>query len=281
MNTLHIATLFAVIILVLTAAIFFGEEKPTVILDIARDGSILVTHVLEVEEGVEIVKVRAISEPASDAVAYEKEPYLTEINCSRDTCDIIVYYPDAGSLNITYLVTGLTNYSGGVWTVNFITDADTLVMLPKDTVPIFIPEDFISIRERKGRYFILLPRGEHVIEYVLLIEIPKKGVEREEGGVKREKTQEGIMDLLLPLAILAVVVAVFLKIKSKREFKELSETDRLILKTVKKKKSLTLSELVRETGLPKTTVYRRVNRLAEAGYLKIERKGYRLVITLA
>ena len=52
----------------------------------------------------------------------------------------------------------------------------------------------------------------------------------------------------------------------------LADRDRAIIEAVKKGAN-TLSEIVRATGLPKTTVYRRVKRLVKEGYLVERREG--------
>ena len=52
----------------------------------------------------------------------------------------------------------------------------------------------------------------------------------------------------------------------------LADRDREIIEAVKKGAN-TLSEIVRTTGLPKTTVYRRVKRLVKEGYLVERREG--------
>ena len=52
----------------------------------------------------------------------------------------------------------------------------------------------------------------------------------------------------------------------------LADRDRVIVEAVKKGAN-TLSEIVRATGLPKTTVYRRVKRLVKEGYLVERREG--------
>jgi uncharacterized membrane protein len=55
---------------------------------------------------------------------------------------------------------------------------------------------------------------------------------------------------------------------------ELDETDKLILDTlVKHGGSMLQSELLRDTGLPKTTLWRHVRKLERLGYIRIVREG--------
>ncbi len=55
---------------------------------------------------------------------------------------------------------------------------------------------------------------------------------------------------------------------------ELDETDKLILGTIDEHGgSMLQSELLRETGLPKTTLWRHVRKLERLGYIKIVREG--------
>ena len=55
---------------------------------------------------------------------------------------------------------------------------------------------------------------------------------------------------------------------------ELDDTDRLILGAIDEHGgSMLQSELLRETGLPKTTLWRHVRKLERLGYIKIVREG--------
>jgi len=54
----------------------------------------------------------------------------------------------------------------------------------------------------------------------------------------------------------------------------LDDVDRLILETLERNGGEMLqSELMRATGLPKTTIWRHVRRLAEQGYIEVIREG--------
>lgn len=61
----------------------------------------------------------------------------------------------------------------------------------------------------------------------------------------------------------------------------LDEVDRLILRKLEEHGgSMLQSQLLRETGIPKTTLWRHVRRLAEQGYIRIEKEGKSNRLTL-
>ncbi|ALL00980.1 hypothetical protein Pyrde_0932 [Pyrodictium delaneyi] len=61
----------------------------------------------------------------------------------------------------------------------------------------------------------------------------------------------------------------------------LDDVDRLILRKLREHGgSMLQSQLLRETGIPKTTLWRHVRRLAEQGYIKIEKEGKSNRLTL-
>ena len=249
-----------------------GYAEVRIVLDVEADGSAMVTHIIEVTGDLDMAVVKLLSKPASEVLAYGTGgAYSVAIEHNGSGYYAVVFYPERGPLNITYVVTDLAEYSEGMWILRFNTSSETLVILPSGTVPINIPASFKTIVKVGDRYGIILPKGNHLVEYVVLIEIPKPG-----GG------PEGwnYMDYVPYLAVTGLAIALlFLVLKKRRLNHSLDDTDRLIIEAVRRSGSITLSELVRKTSLPKTTVYRRVNRLAERGVLRIERTdGKKLII---
>jgi len=111
--------------------------------------------------------------------------------------------------------------------------------------------------------------------------------------------QESKGSSVLPLAALVAVVAVVggLVALRRSNFRSggnslaaeprvvsstaLDEVDRLILRKLEEHGgSMLQSQLLRETGIPKTTLWRHVRRLAEQGYIRIEKEGKSNRLTL-
>lgn len=62
---------------------------------------------------------------------------------------------------------------------------------------------------------------------------------------------------------------------------DMSEVDRTILKFLEARQGVVYqSEIIKELGLPKSTVHKALRRLAEAGYVEIEKRGKFNVVIL-
>lgn len=60
---------------------------------------------------------------------------------------------------------------------------------------------------------------------------------------------------------------------------DLPEIDRSILKLLEQRHAMYQSEIMKELGLPKSTVHKALRRLSEAGYVEVQKRGrFNLVI---
>lgn len=119
--------------------------------------------------------------------------------------------------------------------------------------------------------------GEAVI--TMLLKTPLE--EYITGRVEREEL--GILHILMILiAIIVVIAIIVLYFRKRRKGIELETIDvaqddaiRAIVRVLKEtgNKGLTQAEIVKHTGLPKSSVSRRVRRLVEEGYVEIKRVG--------
>lgn len=104
--------------------------------------------------------------------------------------------------------------------------------------------------------------------------------------VEEEKTPTALwVGVLAVIAIVSIGLGYFLIVRRSSDGGssaeaasiasiELDDTDRLIIDTLDKHKgSMLQSEVLRETGLPKTTLWRHVRKLERLGYIRIVREG--------
>lgn len=144
-----------------------------VILDVQRDGMVIVTHVINVTEQCVYLEVKALTKPSEPVLAIGKEVYDTSVEVVEGTYVIRVYAPDVGLLNLTYVTDALVRKElPNIWIMNFSCEHRVRAILPTRSIPVKVPESFIDLYESGGRYVILLPPGEHEIAWILRVKIP-------------------------------------------------------------------------------------------------------------
>lgn len=144
-----------------------------IILDIQRDGSVIVTHIINVTELRVFIDVQALAKPLEPILAVGRELYDTSVEVINGKYVIRVYAPDVGIVNVTYVTDVLvTRTPPNVWTIKVGSSYTMRVILPKDSIPLEIPEGFISLYEYDDRYVIVLPPGDYEVKWLLMIHPP-------------------------------------------------------------------------------------------------------------
>ncbi len=148
-------------------------QAELVVLDVQRDGSVIVTHVIRVAEEQVLVSVRALAKPLEPVIAVGKDVYDVEVKEVNGTYLIRVIAPDVGLVNVTYVSDQLTRMvAPNLWVLNFTSDAETVIVLPIGAIPVKVPEGFLELSERGGRYVIAVPAGAHEVRWILRVKPP-------------------------------------------------------------------------------------------------------------
>ena len=176
----------------------------------------------------------------------------------------------------------VANFSSGVIEVQEPYNVTAYLVLPFNYSLVYASPSPSAVLS-KGNVYAVLIRGSSV--YAVLSSTPYIGSTSQAKG--QGSGPAPLVDLLaLGLVVSNSVLAWALvslyrsrKAQGKTERVEevevnqgLADRDRAIIDAVKRG-ATTLSEIVRATGLPKTTVYRRVKRLVKEGYLVERREG--------
>ena len=113
--------------------------------------------------------------------------------------------------------------------------------------------------------------------YAAVVGAPR-ATQTQQGGGPNYLVDALVAGLIVSNSVLAgSLVALYRARKERREEAatledDIGDRDRLVLEAVAKG-ARTLSEIVKATGLPKTTAYRRVKKLVKEGYLIEKREG--------
>jgi uncharacterized membrane protein len=191
-----------------------------------------------------------------------------------------------------------------VWLVNFTSPLPAEVLLPPNATLSGVYTSFTGLRVEKGRLLLEFPPGAVMLSYVLIpTQLPQPPKPAPSGaptpaqpasppgqqpaGPVQPAPQPGggvpypWLAAAIAVVILASVVVALMRLRRKAPA-ELSETDLEILRVLQSAGGgMFQSELGAKLNLPTTTLWRRLRRLQELGYVVIERRSGKNYVRLA
>lgn len=214
----------------------------------------------------------------------------------------VTVFPGIRKIRVTYLTLDATSKIGEKWILEFNSSCEAKVYLPEDAVPARLePEPRIVVSDEG--LALVFPAGHVQIEYYLA-PAPSQPTTQVPGGATgggatgspsgestggNTPTTSTLTPLAAAVAGAAValgVLYVFLKRRggpspgsSKTSSQVapavLDDRDRSIVEAVRQAgpRGLTASEIMSATGIPKTPLYRRLNRLVREGVLEAVEEG--------
>jgi len=197
---------------------------------------------------------------------------------------LIVYCGDADRVIVSYYTANITSKEGALWrlSLNF-TLINVEIILPKGATLVYSDPLPLKIQALNESLVLFYSESPLTIEYVLEINLNKT---TGTAGEKEEKPVGGENILQDPYLIigtlilvgLAALTLILVKTRRKNEFKFLTEEEKYILEFLRNRKRAFLSEIVKATDLPKTTLWRKIKKLEEMGYLRTTKTPHGLLI---
>lgn len=183
----------------------------------------------------------------------------------------LYFYAIAEDVEIEVLSNGLTRKEGFRWILKVDMKYPFKLILPQNTIILNIStQDFSVSVEEDGRLSLLLPKGNMTIVYTYPPAI--------EVG---ESPQENFYAILIPIAIASGLLVIFFLYLLRRRRNpvevevlegELDDRDMMILDVLKGGMK-SAQEIMDETGIPKSPLYRRLKKLEDLGYIASIRKS--------
>jgi uncharacterized membrane protein len=172
-------------------------------------------------------------------------------------------------ITVSYYTANLTSKRGPIWNVSFEAPAPTKLELPQGAVLLSLNRLPLDVRTSGGITELELGPGSWSIAYFL----------------KPPSQAQAPFPLALfagaigGAASAAALVLAYSMLRRKRGEVRLRPDDRRILEFIRSVGGHTYeSDIVRELNLPKTSVWRAIKRLSEAGLVKVEREGNRVKV---
>lgn len=268
--------------LLLTAAAHASAGSPqstSFVIQVYSDGSSLLTQKLAVPSASASVEIPLLSEVLSNVVATDQNgsPLSFKISGSN----ITVYTLGATQVTLIYDTQSLTNKTGTVWSLIFVTSYNTTVILPKYSTLSYVSGTTYSLSVQEGSPTVTIAPGAWKLSY---------GVSAGTGGPGGTTTQGGgpfgiVIEIGSGASLLVVLVAVgaggFLAFRWWRgrldlgaQGKDLRQDDVQVLGFIREKGGKVLEPEIRTRfALPKTSAWRQIKRLERMGFVKVTKIG--------
>ncbi len=286
------ATLF----LALTTLVTLLVESSTIssgscIVTVYPDGGVFLEYKLVVRDAPANVTLRVPRNAIYISVYDGGNPAPYSYDEASGLLSLITF---SGDVSVRAYTLDLTLKEGAIWRLQLgDVDLETLVELPREALVISIePRDF-NVRLINNTLYLVFNPGSYVrIEYMIVpvTTPPPTTPPLRETRVGEEVTPpktEGVglylTLLLIAGALIGLPVAGVLLLRYRRVRSSssevtvaeegLDERDKLILETLKNMGEATASALQKTTGIPKTPLYRKLEKLERIGFVESEWRG--------
>lgn len=231
----------------------------TVWMTVGSDGSCRIKYVVV---GFSSISVELLGEPLNLKVSADSPSFTYAVKGGV----LYGYGLENRSLIIEYSTYSLTHKREELWFLSFSSKHPVYVYFPPDVFPFQINGSF-RVKLIENEWYVYFENASSVsIAYVVL-----PGRAKEEPLITYALYGVGVTGLS------ASIYAIYrYRARKSREPEEeagpLDERDRSIISLLKERGSLSAAEIQRLLGIPKTPLYRKLNKLVKMGYLEVFRE---------
>ncbi len=256
------------------------------------DGGVMLEYRLSVEGAPANITLRVPRDAIYVSVSDGGDPAPYHYDEARGLLSFTTF---TGRVAVRVYTLGLTSKEGAIWRLQLGTvDLETLLALPGEALIVSVePRDF-SVRLVNNTLYLVFKPGSTVrVEYTLIPATqpapppgqaaPTTTPTTVEEAPEREKLAPTTWLLLAlgTLALLAIAGALLLRAQRMASRlagvaiveEVLDERDRLILETLKNMGEATAPTIQKATGIPKTPLYRKLEKLEKLGLVESEWRG--------
>ncbi|MDM7274674.1 MAG: winged helix-turn-helix domain-containing protein [Thermoprotei archaeon] len=279
-------------IIVMLAFSVTAEVSGYSMVEVYPDGLAVVEYHLKVETVPSRVSLRAPPQAILVSVYVDGEPVAYDYDAASGS---LSFAATASRVLVRVYTPALTSKEGILWRLNLgPLEYTTMITLPRESITVSVKPEQYNVRIIEGKVYLEFSPGATVsIEYVTVpaTATPPPTTPPPPAPTQPEKREWPPLWAILALIIvgLAIVAAIILVLRRSKtpagalievETETLDERDKQIIETIKSRGELTASEIMRITGIPKTPLYRKLEKLEKLGLitsaLKAGVKVYRL-----
>ncbi|NPA96251.1 MAG: winged helix-turn-helix transcriptional regulator [Crenarchaeota archaeon] len=194
---------------------------------------------------------------------------------------IVVYAPNCSEITLRYLTLSATSKNGSTWILRVRTPYRTIVLLPSNAIPIDTEPTPTPV-SFGGTWGLEFPPGELVVKYIEVPSSRPQALSSRATSVATHASSSGGggIDSATAIGVTGAVLlglAIALKLlRGRRTTSEskhvamrvLDDVDRRIIEALRRYGQQTARELMERTGVPKSTLYRRLAKLRDLGVIE-------------
>jgi len=203
------------------------------------------------------------------------------------------YLDKSSTVTITYLVNITISNGIGSFKIEIPKNQKGTIVISSNVILLSLPENILDTRIDENRNLIIVFSGVYRVRYTLRGELPPIDIDRKDISIvdKAIGLFYSNLNIIIPIILLSIISSIYLYKKYRRRkvidkmFKDfeksLDETDILILNTLRQHNGVMFQgDLLKITGIPKTTLWRHINRLEKNGYINIKYVGKKRMVFL-
>jgi uncharacterized membrane protein len=284
-----------------------ASAQPATTVTLNEAGLALVEYVVPVGGNLSItVKLLGSPDPTLNVTVVDERglPLAFEIN--KSTGFLTAATLNCSQVHVSYYTQDLTSKSGMYWILTVNSPYQLKVVLPENATPIDMSTLPSNVYPLGKRLVLEYPPGSLQLKYILLYQpvapppqapsqppstpsqppptppqAPPQAPSRPPSAPS--EIPPSLIPYILAAVLLTAVIIVLVLSRRRRtaELVELGEEDLAIIEALRNAGgAMFQGELQRAVNLPATTLWRRVKRLEELGYLKVEKRAGRNYVKL-
>ena len=202
--------------------------------------------------------------------------------------DLLVAVDSPGTVNVTYVSLQATSKEGALWEANFTMPCEGPVYLPSGSTPIYVSPLPLQAYTYNGSPVLVMPAGPLTIDYMVsppTTSVPPVTTSTTPTSpttptvTTTSRPPSTLTYVIVGVVVIVVIAAALVLLMRRRGAQagpptELDDRDRAILSAIAKLGGeATASQLLSETNIPKTPLYRRLDKLVRMGLLEEGSKG--------
>jgi uncharacterized membrane protein len=249
------------------------------VVTVYSDGGVMLEYRLSVDVAPANITLRVPRDAIYVSVSDGGDPAPYHYDEARGLLSFTTF---TGRVAVRVYTLGLTSKEGAIWRLQLGTvDLETLLALPGEALIVSVePRDF-SVRLVNNTLHLVFKPGSTVrVEYTLIPGTPPAPPPGQAVPTEGAPTT-WLLLALGALALLAVAGALLLRARRTASRlvevatveEALDERDKLILETLKNMGEATAPTLQKATGIPKTPLYRKLEKLEKMGLIESEWRG--------
>ena len=203
--------------------------------------------------------------------------------------DLVVAVDSPGIVNVTYVSLQATSKEGALWEANFTMPCEGPVYLPSGSTPIYVSPLPLQAYTYNGSPVLVMPAGPLTIDYMVsppttsfssvTTSTTSTSTPMPTTATTTSRPSSALTYVIAGVIVIVVIVAALILLMRRRGSQagppaELDDRDGAILSAIARLGGeATASQLLSETNIPKTPLYRRLDKLVRMGLLEEVSKG--------